>query len=519
MYGMGARNVARGNASTALAEDAWTSFYNPAGVARLRHVSLEASYILGQANLRPFERIVYDRNGDGQLSDADGFAETGPVGADYRARNTGPDRPFHTDGIQFAIAYPLGWRFGIGVAGFLPREGLLRLALENPALPYYVVFRNRNNRFTLSPALGMQIVEGVSIGVGAEVAAQAKLYAQASANANVDAFAEGSDTDLVADLSLDIQAFEASAVPKVQPTAGLQVSLGAFVPRDKPELRELLDRFAIGLTYRGRWGVDTSAEVVAGVNGEIRFDDETLLLSSLLEEPLALTIEDLLAFYNPPRVNLGFTGGYRFLQLSFDAQWTKWSGFQELSTPATTLAIDAVAGTSINVDIGTPLPPPAFRDTWTIRTGLDVDLDLLSDLKAVDRLGLHLGLGYGFVPSPVPPQTGLTNYMDADRHALSFGAGVELGHIKGVTKGPVRFDFAGQYHALTTTTSIKEDGLVSDGDGDGRLDYPSGYPLDGEITAGGSAWALMGSVSVAFGDPTQVRRRKDRALDAVEETP
>lgn len=510
MYGMGARNMARANASTARADDAWTTYYNPAGVARIRHVSLEATYVIGQARLRSFERIVYDRDGDGQLSDSDGFAETGPVGTDYRARNTGNDRPFQTDGLMIGIAYPLGWRFGVGISLYLPSEGLLRLQLEDPSIPYYVMYRNRNNRFTLSPSLGFQIIEGLSLGVGASVSANAKLYARASATANVSAFASDAPEgqELNADISLDVQALEAAAVPAVHPIVGMQLSFGAFVPKRKEKLRALLDRFAIGATYRGKWAVDTSAEVVAGVNGEITFDDETLLLSSLLEEPLNVSIEDLTAFYNPPQLAIGLTGGYEFFQFSFDAQWTKWSGFRELTTPATTLAIDAIAGTSISVDLGKELPPPAFRDTWTMRMGTDFDFDIAQNVKVVDRLGVHIGAGYSFVPTPVPEQTGLTNYMDASRHVMALGVGLELGQIRGVSKGPVRFDLAGQFHQMVERTSTKTLD-ITDVDGDGRLDYPSGYALDGEITAAGSAWALMGSVAIQFGDPTRVRSRKN----------
>ncbi len=513
MYGMGARNVGRAGASTALADDAWSTFYNPAGVARLRHISLEASYIVGQHRLQSFERIVYDRDGDGRTTDEDGFAEIGPVGTDYRARLSGANRPLDTDGIMLGIGYPLGWRFGFGIGVYLPREGLLRLEPENPSIPYYVMYQNRNNRFTLSPAFAFQIVDGLSIGLGAQVGAKAKLYASANVTADIDAFSSESEegTDLDANIALDIRAVDIAAVPTVQPVVGLQLNFGAFAPNDAG-LKGLLERFGIGATYRGVWRVDTVAQVVAGVNGTVRFDDDTLLLSTLLEEPLDLTIEDLTAFYNPPTVSLGVTGGYDIFQFSLDAVWTKWSGFRPLAVPAGGLGIDALAGVSIQVDLGTDLPPPSFHDTWTLRTGFDLALPLMPSkpMKAVGSLEVGVHGGYAFVPSPVPEQTGLSNYMDADRHVAALGLGLQLGKLNGVSKGPIRFDLAGQYHQLVRTTSVKVDGLVSDTDGDGRLDYPSGYALDGELTAAGHSWVVMGTISLLLADPTEVRKPKGK---------
>jgi long-chain fatty acid transport protein len=34
--------------------------------------------------------------------------------------------------------------------------------------------------------------------------------------------------------------------------------------------------------------------------------------------------------------------------------------------------------------------------------------------------------GYAFERSPIPPQTGETNFVDADRHTVSVGVGVEV---------------------------------------------------------------------------------------------
>lgn len=509
MYGAGASNLGRAGASTALADDAWAVYYNPAGIARLKHITLDLGYVVGQAQLRPFERIVYDTDGDGYNTDAFGYPDVGPVGTDYRARAIGKDRPLNTDGLQLAIAYPLGWRFGIGLGIYLPRE-IARISLEDPALPYYVMYRNRNNILTLHPALGIQIIDGISLGLGGQISVRALIYGSASVFADIEAFpAEGSEdgTEISGDLRIDLHQLEAAVRPIFRPTAGLLINFGAFAKKDS-DVRRILERFAVGATYRGNWGIPARAEIVAGVNGQISFDDDTLLLSSLLEEPLTLAIEDLLAFYNPPQVALGFMGGHGPVTATVDATWTGWSGFREITVPPTTVAIDAIAGASIAVNLGRELPPAAFRDTWEVRVGLEAEATVARATGRFGALKMRVRGGYGYVPTPVPPQNGLTNYMDADRHMIALGAGFEVGSIAGVSKGPVRFDLGAQFHQLERTTTVKDDNLVLDQDDDGILDYPTGTPLDGQITAAGYSWTLMGSLQVRFGDPTKEPRRR-----------
>lgn len=517
LYGMGATNVGRAGTGTAVADDAWAAFYNPAGVARLRHITLELGFLGGQADLVPFDGIVYDRDGDGSTTDESGFAEVGSIGTDYRARS-GEDRPLYTSGLQIGVGYPLGWRFGIGLAAYLPSEGLLRLQTQDPTLPYYVMYRNRNNRFSLHPALGFQVVDGVAIGLGAQVAATASLNINAVAAANITAFPASGDAaqEIDADVNLAIRGFEASTPASVQPVAGLLVSLGAFVPESRPRLKADLDRMKLGLTYRGRWGVETSATVEAGVHGTVTFDDDTILIDDLLEEPLKLTIEDLVAFYNPPEIALGFSGGHGPFQASFDAVWTRWSRFKELTAPPIDIAVDAIAGANIRVALGEPLPEANFKNTWTLRGGLDTTLPIAKCVRGVGTVSLRARGGYAFVPTPVPDQTGVTNYVDNDKHVGALGIGVELGHLARVSKGPIRFDLALQTQSLVRRTTVKDPSLVADTDGDGRLNWPAGYPFDGSYESGGRTWVMQGTLELRFGDPrfpssTRSATRKARA--------
>ena len=88
-YGQGSANLGLGSAATALANDPHAAYYNPAGLAQLKRPTLTMGGIVGDDRLQGFNNIVYDTDADGQLQDADGYPNSGAVGADYSVR--GPD--------------------------------------------------------------------------------------------------------------------------------------------------------------------------------------------------------------------------------------------------------------------------------------------------------------------------------------------------------------------------------------------------------------------------------------------
>ena len=49
-------------------------------------------------------------------------------------------------------------------------------------------------------------------------------------------------------------------------------------------------------------------------------------------------------------------------------------------------------------------------------------------------------LGYGFEPSPVPDQTGITNFVDSDKHVISVGFGLSKAFKDAALNGPVSLD-------------------------------------------------------------------------------
>jgi long-chain fatty acid transport protein len=91
-------------------------------------------------------------------------------------------------------------------------------------------------------------------------------------------------------------------------------------------------------------------------------------------------------------------------------------------------------------------------------------------------------LGYEFDKSPIPPQTGQTNYVDADRHAFSLGLGVRARELLPELPRDLRLDGHVQLSELPTTTTVKSN------------------PADlvGNYTAGGTLWNVGVTLAMGF---------------------
>src|SRR5688500_5723840 len=101
LYGMGASTIGRGGAGTAVADDPYAAYCNPAGLAAFPHITLKFDAVVSRADVRPFTGIVYDTDGDGLLVTADGAPDYGDVGTDYRYRTElAKEAAFTSSGIQ-----------------------------------------------------------------------------------------------------------------------------------------------------------------------------------------------------------------------------------------------------------------------------------------------------------------------------------------------------------------------------------------------------------------------------------
>jgi long-chain fatty acid transport protein len=94
---------------------------------------------------------------------------------------------------------------------------------------------------------------------------------------------------------------------------------------------------------------------------------------------------------------------------------------------------------------------PGFHDIWVPRLGAQVQV------KESDSLDVFLRLGYAYEASPVPPQTGVTNYLDSDKHIFSFSPEVRLKRWAGKPlPAPVSLGGYVQVHYYEPVSYVKD---------------------------------------------------------------
>lgn len=162
---------------------------------------------------------------------------------------------------------------------------------------------------------------------------------------------------------------------------------------------DILSNLRLGLAYRG--------EVFFRIHGKNRI---ILGTADPAEQTITQTI-DWTPTYSPET----FSGGVGWSPGRFDTQagveFKRWSNY-----------------------VGNHSEPTSFNDTLSPRVGVEYQFSPTLDIRA----------GAGYEPTPIPPQTGRTNYVGNDRITASFGAG----HAFDLWGQPVALDWTLQLQNL-----------------------------------------------------------------------
>jgi long-chain fatty acid transport protein len=192
---------------------------------------------------------------------------------------------------------------------------------------------------------------------------------------------------------------------------------------------------------------------------------------------------DSMIFYTPRQVIFGWAWKTsERINLSCDLAWLQWSKFKDA-----TLSMEVKLGPNERQVNFQEVLDPGFNDTLMPRAGIEYLAKKWSLFPLADQVELKLRGGYYFAKSPVPEQTGLTNFLDSDSHVFSLGLGLALRSLFGTTRA-IKLDFHFQYHQLMDREH-KKDAEFVDLDGDDVpetrvIGYP-GYVTGGNIFAGG----------------------------------
>lgn len=351
-----AKATGMAGAFVAQADDLSAIYYNPAGLALLPKKKRKAVAV--GANVTGFNQSLYQG-----LTPGIGAGTTGQQATQMRF----PAEAWAT--------LPLADRVVSGVGAYSPF--LFSTDWSNPAsfAGRYISERSQLTSYDVSPAIGVQLTP--ELGFGA--AAVYRIYSLTDER-------RLSAVDPASGNTVDI----ASLNMKTDYRGGVGWSAGLL---HKPS-----PRFSWGASYRSAIGTSTvgTGRLTQIPTGNAQLDqleaasfpfDQDLALQSQLRFPWVATLG----------VAVGLTPS---VLLEADASRTGWSSVQQ---------IDLLFPNNAVLDTSFPL---RFRDTTTLRGGLDVKLGQA-----------HLRLGYSYDQSPQPAATVGAFLPDANRNTFAVGIG------------------------------------------------------------------------------------------------
>jgi long-chain fatty acid transport protein len=403
-YGLGSRSTALGGAVAADATDFSGNYYNPAALVGARGPSLSVGYVYAWNHLST----------DGQDN---GVA--------------------NVHGIVGGLALPgtfFGVPFAFGVGLYLPDAGLSRVKALQQQTPRWALYDERASIIYIAANLAVRPVSWLELGGGvAFLAATKGTFAISGTLKLLDTY----NSQLRHEVDADLAAVR-------YPQVGARFAIPGFG--------------YLATVYRGQTAINL--QLAAHLQGNVTFGSETAFP---LVYNLATQVADA---FLPQQIVLG-ASFKRISRLTVNADLTfvNWAAYE--SPTAVT-----ISNLSLNAPPGlVTLPPnpkpvsivlPHFSNRFVPRVGVEYVVPVAGPWRHVPddpierrTLEIPLRAGYVYEQSPVPPQTGLTNFVDADRHTVSLGAGLTVNAPGSVLLGSVTLDLHGQLSILPERDTMK----------------------------------------------------------------
>ena len=298
-----------------------------------------------------------------------------------------------------------GLKLAVGAAVHLPDERATRSRQILFSKPRWALFDNRPQRFMLSTNVAVQLKPGLSIGGGVSYMSRTEGVIRLR---GLVGFPLPQDSDLELATDVDLVAVR-------YPQAGIY-----WEPT-----RDL----ALGLTYRHTFLL----QVHQGFR--VEGDVGTPGTAPIIRDGFFQLISDSRDLFQPTQVALGAEyHPIKKLRVNLDATYQRWSTFRD---PAADIRIDLDLK---DLQSLVKLPPPrvfgpaGFHDTLVVRTGVELGV------MQRRRMSMVVRGGYAFEPTPVPEQSGETNFVDCDKHTIAAGAGLRLWGLTAVLPRPFDID-------------------------------------------------------------------------------
>lgn len=326
-------------------------------------------------------------------------------------------------GVNMPIPFRSGWlkdRLSFGITGYLPEGRLLQMNVSSTVEPNLILLQNSHRTNAMYPAFSIKLLSGLGIGGGV----QTFLDTIGEINAFIDP-AGNVQTEVGEELLITYS-----------PTFGVLFKPG--------EHWSAMRGWSFGFTYRNE-----------------SYTDYLIPVAAVLDQIPFIIRFKATSIFTPRQYVLGAAYAADRWRVEADGSFNEWSRFPD---PNLIIDID-VQIPIIPIDFMNSIQrPPKYHDTFTGRAGAEGNI---WDHRDFDWL---LRGGYAFDPTPVPPQRGYTNQLDADRHIGSLSTGLRWTGIGNKQfRAPITFDVVYQAHYLPERISYKNEGTDTSNPGYPKL--------------------------------------------------
>jgi long-chain fatty acid transport protein len=360
--------------------------------------------------------------------------------------------------LGLATPLPLGEamarRLFLGLAISVPTSSLYDVVLPDDVTPAFPLIGDRDKRLVAALGLAARLTDWAEVGVGLTVL-----------------------PDVRADVLVDLRQVGGVNETRIQVKPALAAMAGLKV-RPLPWL-------AVGAAWRSahHTRIDLSPVRVDVASNLDPFQAQITASTYSLPHEVALGVE--------ARVTDAWT-------LAADVTWSHF-GSWVVASPAVALCegcprdcstgqcSPACAMGVCTSSFRDEAPPLSFRDTFAPRAG--------AEWHPVE--GASVRAGYGFVPSPVPAQTGATSLIDGHRHVVSLGAGWAFLHLPAGWPQTIALDLHVQAQILP---QVGWDKSTADGDDDGVPDL-----YHDPATGGAATWPTVRGSALLWAAGLDVR--------------
>jgi long-chain fatty acid transport protein len=429
-YGLGSRASAMGSAVAADAPDFSANYYNPAALVGARGPSISIGYTYVWNKL--------DTNGqDNGVANVHGL-----VG--------GLALPGEIVHVPFA--------FGVGV--YMPDAGISRVKALTQETPRWALYDERASILYIAANLAVRPLSWLEIGGGVAFLASTSGTFNISGTANLT---ENYSSQLRHEVNADLAAVR-------YPQVGVRFQIPGF-------------GYLAGV-YRGQTEIDL--QLSANLKGTVTY--------SGIPVPLAYALATSTADAFLPQQVVAGASFQRVprLHVNLDLTFVNWAAYKSPTAVTTSnLSLQIPPGVPVSVPPN-PKPvqilPPGFSNRFVPRVGVEYVFPVGGGWRTLEGdplerrlVEIPLRAGYVYERSPVPPQTGVTNFVDADRHTVSLGTGVTLNRPGEVLRGSVSLDLHGQLSILPSRLTQKSS----------PADFVGDYTASGTMIGVGSTLTVV----------------------------